>query len=69
MAKISKMVKNYHQQNLKNSQNYLKIDKNIKRILKQIDSKLRLDETKYLDWSKEDVVKFVFLICVLFFQI
>ena len=59
LTKLSKTFEYYRKYNEKNLRKNAKIDRKIKKILKEIDSRIGLDETKYLEWSETDVFKFV----------
>ena len=59
LTKLSKNVKNYENKNSKNLRKCSKINTKIQNLLKEIRSRIVPDETQYITWTKEDVVKFV----------
>ena len=50
-------MENYEQKSVKMLEKSTKINKKLKNMLNEIESKTKVDETKILEWSSEDVIR------------
>ena len=69
LEEITKNFENYQRKSTKMSKKFTEIESKFRKTFKSIRSKMAPDESKYLKWTSEDVVKSVILCSISLFGV